>query len=208
MPRSKVFCIGFNKTGTTSLEKFMLFHGFRSGDQASGERLMPDYVQNRWESLKYHVSTADFFQDLPFSAPNTYRHLDAAFPNSRFILTVRDSAETWYRSLLTFHKDIFGYGKRVPTREDLERAPYRFPGFAWLANRALYPSPPDDPYNREALIGAYEKHRKDVEEYFGERENLLVLEISDPEAPSRLGGFLDIVPQMKSLPWLNKSRTE
>ncbi|MFT5596770.1 MAG: hypothetical protein ACI8QH_001569, partial [Flammeovirgaceae bacterium] len=30
-PKGKVFCIGMNKTGTTSLEKFMELHGYACG---------------------------------------------------------------------------------------------------------------------------------------------------------------------------------
>lgn len=205
MNRNKVFCIGFNKTGTTSLEKFMVDHGFRSGDQARGELLMRDYAQNKWEGLMELVETADFFQDLPFSAPGTYRILDEAFPQSQFILTLRESAEKWYESLTNFHRGIFGHGERIPHRGDLENSTYRFPGFAWLANRALYDSPPDDPYNRTALIAAYEDHRKEVIDYFAGRKNLLVLEISHRDAVSRLADFLNIQPRVKSLPWLNKS---
>lgn len=203
----KVFCIGFNKTGTTSLEKFMLLHGFRSGDQTLGELLMPDYVQGKWGGLKSLIHTADFFQDLPFSAPHTFRIIDEAFPNSLFILTLRDSPGTWYNSLTTFHREIFGKGKRIPTREDLQNAVYRFPGFAWLANRALYDSPEDDPYNRSDLIRAYEAHRKDVLHYFGDRKDLLVLDIASPNAVNRLAEFLNITPVVQTMPWLNKSRS-
>lgn len=166
---------------------------------------MRDYVKNRRDGLKALVQTADFFQDLPFSAPGTYRILDEAFPQSRFILTLRESAQEWYESLTNFHRGVFGHGKRIPLRRDLENSTYRFPGFAWLANRALYDSPPDDPYNHAALIAAYENHRKEVIEYFAGRENLLVLEISHRDAVSRLAEFLNIEPQVKSLPWLNKT---
>ncbi len=183
----------------------MVEHGFQSGDQTRGELLMSDYVQNRWDGLKELVQTADFFQDLPFSAPGTFRILDKAFPGSRFILTLRDRPETWYESLTNFHRGIFGDCERIPNRRDLENSTYRYPGFAWLANRALYDSPPDDPYNREDLIAAYKNHRKNVIEYFGERKDLLVLEISEVDAVSQLADFLNIEPRVKSLPWLNKT---
>lgn len=205
MHRTKTFCIGFNKTGTTSLEKFMSIHGFRCGDQRRGELLMTDYTEGRWQGLKDLVDSADFFQDLPFSAPGTFRVLDETYPGSRFILTLRDSPEQWYRSLVEFHRRVFGRGERIPTRRDLETADYRYPGFAWQVNRALYDSPSEDPYRREDLIAAYENHRREVLAHFRGRKNLLTLEISDPKAVDKLADFLNIEPRLETMPWLNKT---
>jgi hypothetical protein len=105
-PKGKIFCIGMNKTGTTSLEKFMELHGYACGDQVSGELLLTDFASGNFQSIIDFCQTADFFQDLPFSAPNCYKVLRVNYPDAKYILTVRDSAETWYNSLVRFHEKV------------------------------------------------------------------------------------------------------
>ncbi len=201
-PKEKVFCIGLNKTGTTSLEKFMEIHGFRCGDQVKGELLLSDFSVGNFQPIIDFCQTADFFQDLPFSAPNCYKVLLAAYPDAKYILTVRDSAEVWYESLVRFHESVFG---KPLTKELLMNVQYRYEGFAWEANRALYKSPEGDPYNRESLIGTYNDHYKSVAKAFEKQDNLLVLNVGEEKAVSQLSAFLKIEPMIDEMPWLNKT---
>jgi len=200
-----VFCIGANKTGTTSLRAFFAAHGYTCGDQAEGERIFAAaYPRGDWQAITEFARTADFHQDLPFSAAGTYRALDEAFPAARFILTRRSSAEEWYESLTRFHAAKFGDGTHPPTADQLKAAAYRYPGFMWDANRALYPSPPEEPYRRDDLIGWYHQHLADARTYFAGRPNLLEVEIGDPgatEAIARFAGFEATLP----LPHLNRT---
>ena len=41
--KQKVFCIGMNKTGTTSLQTFLSDHGYSLGNQNEGEMLLKDF---------------------------------------------------------------------------------------------------------------------------------------------------------------------
>ncbi|MFT6996418.1 MAG: hypothetical protein ACJAQ4_000159, partial [Cryomorphaceae bacterium] len=59
-PKEKIFCIGMNKTGTTSLEKFMELHGYACGDQVSGELLLTDFASGNFQSIIDFCQTADF----------------------------------------------------------------------------------------------------------------------------------------------------
>ena len=93
--KQKIFCIGLNKTGTTSLEKAMIDLGYLIGDQRQAELLFDDWVKRDFSKLIEYCKTAVFFQDSPFSYPYTYVAIDQAFPNSKFILTIRDDAEQW-----------------------------------------------------------------------------------------------------------------
>ena len=201
-PKGKVFCIGLNKTGTTSLEKFMELHGFKSGDQVKGELLLADYVHGNFQPIIDFCQTADFFQDLPFSAPNCFKVLLAAYPDAKYILTVRENAAVWYNSLVRFHECVFG---KPLTKELLKTIKYRYKGFAWEANRALYNSPEEDPYQRECLIETYTNHKKAVVSAFEKRDNLLVLNVGEENAARKLSVFLDIEPQIDRMPWLNKT---
>jgi len=198
----KVFCIGMNKTGTTSLERFMQVHGFDCGNQVRGEMLMKAYSKNDFDPIIEFCHTAEFFQDLPFSAPRTFKEIAKAFPRSRFILTVRDSPEQWYQSLVSFHESVFG---KPLDKKKLQHADYRYPGFAWEANRALYNSPEDNPYDKESLIQTYQSHIHEVRIYFEGSENFLELNVGSAHAVSKLSAFLDLVPQVREMPWMNKT---
>src|SRR5262249_40484301 len=86
--KTKVFCIGFQKTGTTSMEKALRHFGYRVmgvfGDDMTLDEVRRTYVDT---ALKL-AGEYDAVQDLPF--PLVFRELDQAYPGSKFILTVRD----------------------------------------------------------------------------------------------------------------------
>ena len=119
---SKYFLIGLHKTGTTSIEHLFKNWGYVVGDQSQGERLLHDWYIRRFDRIISLVKTADFFQDTPFSLPYTYVVLDQYFPNAKFILTIRDSADQWYQSLVRFHSKIWSPSNAslAPTADDLK----------------------------------------------------------------------------------------
>eukprot|EP01038_Epipyxis_sp_PR26KG_P003785 gene3785-biopygen2823 len=108
------------------------------GHQPRGELLLGDWRERRFDRIAQLAQTADAFQDVPFSLPGTYAEMDAQFPGSRFILTVRDSADQWYRSVTRFHTKIVNQGRSLPTADDLKRFAYRHPGYLWQAAQATY----------------------------------------------------------------------
>lgn len=205
LTRRRIFCIGFNKTGTTSLESFMKSNGFLCGDQEEGELLIKSYQTGNWDKIIDFCRGAEFFQDLPFSAPDTAEVLADNFADAKFILTVRESPEIWYKSITEFHKIKFGKSGNLPTKKDLQNAEYRYKGFAWDANRALYKSPENDPYNKASLINTYETHIENVNRIFGNKQNLITIDLSEPNTVAKLNTFLGIRSNMESMPWLNKT---
>ncbi|NNK80793.1 MAG: hypothetical protein HKO93_04780, partial [Flavobacteriales bacterium] len=64
---SKIFCIGANKTGTTSVEKALIDLGYRMGDQKKALHLIEDYKRREFKPIIRFCKTADAFQDAPFS---------------------------------------------------------------------------------------------------------------------------------------------
>jgi len=103
----KVFCIGANKTGTTSLAMFFRSINYKVGNQEEGELLLKEWSIRNFGPIIELAKTADFFQDIPFSCPYTYQALDMAFPAAKFILSVRDSS--YLRSTLAVSR---GAGSR------------------------------------------------------------------------------------------------
>lgn len=205
--RRKIFVIGRNKTGTTSLRRAFEMLGFPTGDQRTAEWLYHrDYFGGRFDAILRYCHTAQVFQDVPFSCPGTFRYLDAAFPGSRFILTVRDSPEQWHQSLVRFHSRKFGRDGRIPTAEDLHQARYCRKGFAYNTVR-LHGTPDDDPYNPDVMMAHYRRHNRDVTEYFRERpKDLLVLNLAESGAYQRFLAFLGLPDDPAGdFPWENRS---
>ena len=204
--KSKIFGIGANKTGTTSLAFAMEQLGYQIGIQKTAEKFFYDWSQRNFKRLIRYCRTAEFFQDVPFSLPYTYIALDQAYPKSKFILTIRDSSEQWYQSITNFHAKLWGLNGRIPTKKDLQNATYIYKGRPWDGIRYVYNTPDDDPYQKDQLIKFYENHNNSILKYFENRKNdLLVLNVADPYSYEKLGNFLGKKIENKSFPWLNKT---
>ena len=57
--RRKLFCIGFNKTGTTSLAAALFSFGLRVGDQAQAELLLDDWARRDFRRIIAYCRSAD-----------------------------------------------------------------------------------------------------------------------------------------------------
>ena len=201
---TKVFCIGYGKTGTTSVEVALKELGYTLGNQVDAELLLFDWAKNDYSRIIKYCKTANAFQDIPFCCDNTYKELDKAFPNSKFILTVRVSSDQWFDSLCRYHTKCFSKDKsRTPTIEDLKAAKYRYEGYvydSWLAfwNGSLY--------NKEKFTSKYKKHNKDVIKHFSNHKNkLLVLNVSEEDAYNKLCKFIGKKQIRENFPWENKT---
>lgn len=138
----KVFGIGLNKTGTTTLGLCLKHLGF---DHATCNLEMARHVaRGDLEPVFAFVERHESFEDWPW--PLIYRELDERFPGSRFVLTTRKDADTWLGSLKR-HAVLTG-----PT--ELREIAY---GYAM-------------PHGRETEhIGVYERHNREVRRYFRDR---------------------------------------
>ena len=121
----KVFGIGLNKTGTTTLGKCGEILGYRC---FSGNRsLLKDIIlQKDFNRIKETVKQNDLFEDWPW--PLIYKELDEMYPNSKFILTVRRNEQVWLESLKQhslrtrpfLHSRKLAYGYNFPTHKEKE----------------------------------------------------------------------------------------
>lgn len=204
--RPKVFCVGANKTGTTTLETTLKQLGYRMPVQREFLELIDDWGKRDFSRYIRKVKAHDAFQDVPFSLPFTYAVMDHEFPGSKFILSVRDDAEQWYESLVRFHAKLFNTGGRTPTRKDLEEATFIYKGRADHTNRLVFGTPHEEPYHKETLMTFYENHNAQVREYFRHRpDDLLEINVSRDEDYLRLCAFLGKEPMSEGFPWENKS---
>lgn len=200
-----MFCIGMNKTGTTSLKHTLEEHGYRVGNEKEAQRYMEGYAVRDFSGLIRFCKGADAFQDAPFSCWHTFIVMDQAFPGSRFILTVRNSAEEWYDSLLRFHSKRFGKEGRIPTAEDLKNAT-RGEGRSPYENLKLrFGVSDENMYDKELLTEYYELHNRMVKDYFRFRNDLLVLNLEEADSYQKFCQFLDLRPRRESFPRSNVS---
>lgn len=203
----KIFCIGFNKTGTTSLASFLSKNGFSVAPQTPFELELSSYINGDYEKIlnkiKKDYFNYDFFQDIPFSLPFFYEKLYTEFPDSKFILLVRDNEKTWYNSFLNFHKNLFG---DVSSPDKII-----YNGEGWINEllTKVYKSPSSNPYDYESLTRVYSEHVSNSKKFFKDKkQNFLVLNITDKNLVQKLETFLKIKFKVREFPHLNKSRTK
>jgi hypothetical protein len=203
----KVFCIGLNKTGTTTLEQVFRDFGYKVDKQSKAHQLMYQYEERNFSAIIDHCRNSEFFQDSPFSMKYTYMFLQDAFPESKFILTLRDDAEEWYSSLVRFHTKKFSQNKlRPPTSEELKLA--RRPGGRTVYDnlKMRFNTPDEDIYKKEILLNYYNSHLDEVDDFFRPiQDRLLKLNIKDHGSYLKLCDYLGEKPLYEDFPWLNKT---
>ncbi len=158
----KVFCIGFHKTGTTSLAVALKTLGYRvTGPNGVND---PDIAANIDCMIDSLVAQYDAFQDNPW--PILYRKLDRLYPQSKFILTMRNS-DSWIAS------QVRHFGRReTPMRQ-------------WIYGVGC-PEGHEDVYKER-----YESHNKDVLDYFRDRpDDFLILDLARGDGWEQMCPFL------------------
>jgi len=204
--RTKIFLIGRNKTGTTSVGSALASFGFRLGNQPKAELLMEDWSKRDFRRLIKYCKKADAFQDVPFSLDYTYQIMDYAFPGSKFILTIRNNPQDWYESLTRYHSQLVNKN-RLPTADDLKQFSYRRTGWLWRQQQIVYDIDENSLYDREIYIKHYVSHNQGILDYFRDRpEDLLILNLSKSNSMQSLCAFLDITFANQAMPHLNKSK--
>ncbi len=172
MRQPKVFCIGFHKTGTSSLAHALYVLGYRlTGapldffDYDSIRELPPEQARARvWDHMPTVVKQNDAFQDTPWFM--FYRELDERFPGSKFILTTRPT-ESWVKSVVAHFGDAV------------------IPDHRWIYG-VEHARGSEDVYTR-----VYDQHYRDVRAYFAERpDSLLEMNITAGDGWEKLCPFL------------------
>lgn len=179
---TKVFCIGFQKTGTTTLNAALSELGYRVtsvfGRGVPLEELRRSYVAQGLEIARAH----DAVEDMPW--PLMFRELDAEFPGSKFILTWRET-DRWLASIC----DHFG-----PHPDILQQLTYGADAAAPVGSEARYAQ-------------VYDAHNAAVRAWFADRpDDLLEMNLSHGHGWERLCPFLGRAAPDAPFPRINSSR--
>jgi hypothetical protein len=180
---NKIFGIGLNKTGTTTLKRCMQIFGYKH--KSCSPELLKDVIEhNKFEQLYATVNQYDSFDDWPW--PLIYKKLDKKYPNSRFILTLRKDVNTWLKSL---------------KKHSLRTKP--------LDNCRIYAYKHHYPHGHEEdHIRQYHSHEKEVKEYFSNRpDDLLTVCWENGDGWKEICEFLNLDIPDKQFPHANSSKS-
>lgn len=177
----KVVGIGLNKTGTTTLGVCLRYWGLNH--ISCSQEAFELWKNNEYDQLLTWVQKYDSFDDWPW--PLIFPHIDSRFPGTKFVLTRRKDAQTWYRSLCkhacrtgptVFRKHVYGH---------------------------------EMPHNHmNAHIEIYERHLDTVREYFRGRDNdFLEVCWEENHGWDELSSFLGLVRPTMPFPHANKAPT-
>ena len=173
----KIFCIGFYKTGTTSLYEALRILGYETvnGDTPGSYPGADDGATliRQIDAGNFRLPTFELFEaftDAPYF--RIWREIHAMFPDARYVLTVRDET-LWIDSCVRFYRN-----RRI--------RPMRL----WMFGDHADPS--RDEASRQAWLDAYRAHNAAVREHFRTRPATQFLEFDPTREPGweRLCAFL------------------
>ena len=176
----KVFCIGFQKTGTTSLGHALEILGYRVCGPVGVTN--PDIQTKALSWAVKRVPDFDAFQDNPW--PLLYKEMDRLYPGSKFILTTRHP-RSWIKSA----KKYFGY--------------YESAAEVWIYDGIGTPIK-----NQKRFLQRYKEHNNDVRHYFKDRPNdFLEIDLGKGHGWGEICTFLGCAIPNRTFPFENKSGT-
>jgi hypothetical protein len=150
----KIFCIGFYKTGTTTLYDALRALGYHTvnGDTPGSYPGADDGATliRQIDAGDYRLPTFDRFDaftDNPYF--RIWRQIYALYPDAKYILTVRDE-DRWIDSCVKFYRNRRLRPMRV-----------------WMFGR--HANPARSPESRQAWLDAYRAHNTAVREFFASR---------------------------------------
>lgn len=158
----KVFGVGFQKTGTTSLGRALEILGYRVCDVRGAYD--PNIADKALDIALSELPHFDAFEDNPW--PLLYEEMDQRVDDAKFILTTRPVDE-WIKSVTRFFDD-----QPIPIHD-------------WIYGEPV-------PHGNEDLyVERYQAHNEEVLDYFEGRDDFLVFRIAEGEGWEKLCPFLD-----------------
>jgi hypothetical protein len=178
---NKIFGIGYPKTGSSSAAAALVILGYKAMHDTSNP-IWNLPLKNDFSELK--AIDFDAYMNV---FPKAFYLYDITFPNSKFILTTREP-HSWLESLIAWrgaHDSIIdGHSSLKGYLETLDDHSYYAATDMLLAYGSLRT-------HTESYIYKLEQHTREVEYYFRERpDDLLVLPLDSPNKSVLLSNFL------------------
>lgn len=181
--RPKVFGIGLSRTGTKSLHRAFTHLGYRS------EHFPTHLLRTSNGALALDLEGVRAYEAMTDTVASVfYQELDAYYPGSKFVLTVRD-IDAWVRSCAAHFAPMDG----EPASPAADR-------IRLLRQRAYGRTD----FDARAFRAAYLRHIEAVTAYFRGRDDLLVIDICEGSGWEPLCRFLGVEPGAGAFPWANR----
>lgn len=187
-PETKVFGLGLNKTGTSSLKRAWESLGIApiptQLDVARAGLVNAVLLEGDYERALAWAEDYRGMEDRPWNIGDMYRRLHERFDDSLFILTVRDEA-SWWRSVHHWITVV------KPDAQDRYMLHFEV-----------------DEISQEAFIDAYRRYNAEVTQYFevNDPERFLVLDIGSGEEWEKLCQFFGKPTPAVPFPHRNRRR--
>lgn len=177
-PKSKIICIGWHKTGTSTLGDALLMLGYKV--IGAREDLAYSLLEGDYKPALSLAEKFEALQDVPWAV--LYKELDQSFPNSKFILTERNE-DAWLNSAKKHFKD-----KDIKLHD-------------WIYGVGVLDG------NEDIYIERYRKHYKEVKDYFKNRpDDIIIMDFEKGDGWDKLCEFLDVPVPKKAFPHSNKGK--
>ncbi len=179
----KVFCIGFNKTGTSSVGLALRDVGyvpFATPRILNDGLFYQDVFSGNFTAMIETARHFRAFKDRPWNMCGAFRALDIAFRGSQFILTVRDE-EAWWGSV---HRWVTVEKPHMLT--------------VYMAHLGV------SRFTRQAFIEGYRRHNEEIRAHFRNRADLLEMDLGAGHGWPELCGFLGMPSQDRPFHHVNE----
>jgi hypothetical protein len=187
----RVFGLGLSRSGTMSLTHALNLLGYRAIHFPDDERTRVEVMRFLGtEGTLLRLSVLDRFDaatDTPICA--TFEALDAAYPGSKFVLTIRDK-RSWLESCRRYWQAWI---------EPYVQQPDASARYMKAIHERLYETARFDP---ERFSRAYDEYHLRVRRHFRDRfTDLLSLDIDTQEKWEPLCAFLNVRRPRVDFPW-------
>jgi hypothetical protein len=192
----KVFCVGTWKTGTTSMGHAL--HTIMGGKHQKWDhknRLL--YFNNKFEDIFRISKRHRTFDDTPWNCIDVWPKLKEMYPNSKYILTLREE-ESWFNSMVKWYRgdlNTFNHSHIVKGIYDRQLKPFGFD----IEDMAVLEN------SKEHWIEWYRKRNKHLIDAFRGTDRLLTYNITTEKGWETLCNFLEKDIPTEEFPHLNKN---
>jgi len=181
--KTKVFGLGLNKTGTSTLGACYKEFGYSQCGYSF--EILQEYIQNGFSNkIQRIIAENDAFQDIPWCI--MWKDLIRHYPDAYFILTTRPDALIWFDSQVNHYK-------RTPA--------------AFEANKMVY-GHSDPEAHKEIYLSSYINHNTEIKTFFDSHEHYKLATFCWEFGDSwdEICSFLKVEVPEKSFPHANSSK--
>ncbi|PCJ10667.1 MAG: hypothetical protein COB16_01400 [Rhodobacteraceae bacterium] len=199
----KIFCLGFPKTGTTSLEVALQHLGYKvcrgNGRNNHTNYLIALFVHREYDELRRMIRHFDAFADLPWGGTDFYLWLSETYPEARFIQTIREP-QAWFRSLSNAAHSL---DENSETALESTHAAGHY-GAVYLFNKVWQIHSMAGA--KERLLEIYGQLNSDIESHFAGQDRFFSFALTQERRWDELCDFLDKKVPDRPFPLENPSQ--